>query len=144
MNLEKATPELFTNNIDMDSVLCFVNRPWAYFTTRVLSDQLGDNWEDKPWTNAGGPHLHRHYNPECKLNKWEIYKIAYDGFWTLPYKIYPDTNHPTVSSINNDKSIPWLRSELATPKIEIMAGTTLSDFCEFMRANGGNAYIQIS
>jgi len=130
---------------DMDSVLCFISRPRAYFTTQVLGDQFGDNWTDKPWTEAGGPYLHRHYNPEHKPNKWEIYKIAYDGFWTLPYKIYPDTNHPTVSSINDDKSTPWLRSEMATPQeIVVMAGTALSDFCKLMRANGGNAYIPIS
>ena len=130
-------------SINMDSVLCFVSRPWAYFTTQSLSDQLGDGWTDKPWTQAGGPHLHRHYNPEHKPNKWEIYKIAYDGFWTLPYNIYPDTNHPTVSSINNDKSIPWLRSDFhfLPEKFVVMAGTTLFDFCKLMQANGGNAYI---
>ena len=132
------------HEIDMNSVLCFISRPWAYFTTQVLSDQFGDNWTDKPWTDAGGPYRHRHYDPKHKPNTWEIYKIAYDGFWTLPYKIHPDTNHPTVSMINNEKSIPWLRSEMGMPqKIVIMAGTTLFDFCKLMRANGGNAFIPI-
>ncbi len=136
--------ETIETNIDMNSVLCFVNRPWAYFTTQALSDQLGDGWTNKPWTQAGIPYPHWHYNPECKKDKWEIYKIAYDGtFWTLPYNIYPDTNHPTVSRINNEKSIPWLRSSFyfLPEKLVVMAGTTLSDFCKLMRANGGNAYI---
>jgi len=129
----------------MESVLCFINGPWAYFTTRALSDQYGDNWNNKPWTEAGSPYLHRHYNPELdKLNKWEIYKIAYSGFWTLPYAIYPDLNHPTVLSINNDNSIPWLCSSNPHPKpIEVMAGTTLSNFCKLMRENGGYAYIPV-
>lgn len=38
-------------------VLCYVDEPWAYFTTQKLEDQWGDDWEDSPYEhNAGKPY----------------------------------------------------------------------------------------
>ena len=55
-------------------VLCYVYGPWAYFTSRPLSEQWGDDWNDAPYEhNAGepyGPCWHneeKHRNdPNCK------------------------------------------------------------------------------
>ena len=43
-------------NTWLGSVLCYVDAPWAYFTTRRLSEQWGDDWDDAPYEhNAGTP-----------------------------------------------------------------------------------------
>lgn len=40
-----------------EPVLCYVCGPWAYFTTRPLADQWGDDWDDAPYEhNAGTPY----------------------------------------------------------------------------------------
>ena len=39
------------------AVLCYVDSPWAYFTTRPLEKQWGDDWNDAPYEhNAGTPY----------------------------------------------------------------------------------------
>lgn len=38
-------------------VLCYVEGCWAFFTTKPLSDQWGDDWNDAPYEhNAGRPY----------------------------------------------------------------------------------------
>ena len=38
-------------------MLCYVDKPWAYFTTQKLEDQWGDDWEDIPYQhNAEEPY----------------------------------------------------------------------------------------
>lgn len=58
-------------------ILCYVDRPWAYFTTQSLSEQWGDDWNDAPYEyNAGPPYSpcwhnepeHRN-NPEAKIGR---------------------------------------------------------------------------
>jgi len=37
--------------------LCYVERQWAYFTTRPIAEQWGDDWDDAPYEhNAGEPY----------------------------------------------------------------------------------------
>lgn len=39
------------------AVLCYVDGPWAYFTTQPLAKQWGDDWNDAPYEhNAGEPY----------------------------------------------------------------------------------------
>ncbi len=129
----------------MDSVLCYASQQWAYFTTQTLDKQLGDNWTDNPWWNAGPPYLHRHYSPDDKLDKWDVSRVAYDGSWSLPYSPYPDMRHaPTVASINNGNNIPWLIAGGGWEKeVRIMPATTLGSFCELLRTRGCFAYIPV-
>jgi hypothetical protein len=36
-------------------VLCYVDGPWAYFTTQPLREQWGDDWSDAPYEHNAGP-----------------------------------------------------------------------------------------
>jgi hypothetical protein len=62
------------NKIDGNAVLCYVKESSAWFTTRPLGEQRGDDWEDAPYEhNASEPYgpcwhnlpKHRH-DPEEK------------------------------------------------------------------------------
>lgn len=50
--------------MNTEPVLCYISKPWAYFTTQKLEDQWGDDWDDAPYEhNAGepyGPCWHNH------------------------------------------------------------------------------------
>ena len=54
--------------------LCYVDQSWAFFTTKSLSDQWGDDWDDAPYEhNAGYPYSPCWHNepeainnPDCK------------------------------------------------------------------------------
>jgi hypothetical protein len=50
--------------------LCYVKGNWAYFTSRPLSEQTGDDWNDAPYEhNAGTPYGPCwHNNPEYRNN----------------------------------------------------------------------------
>lgn len=54
--------------------LCYIDGPWAYFTTQPVAEQWGDDWDDAPYEhNAGDPYepcwhnepKHR-YDPSAK------------------------------------------------------------------------------
>lgn len=40
-----------------EPILCYIDGPWAYFTTQNLHKQWGDDWDDRPYEcNAGSPY----------------------------------------------------------------------------------------
>ena len=48
--------------------LCYVNGPFAYFTTKEVSEQWGDDWNDAPYEhNAGKPY---EWSKRDKAPKW--------------------------------------------------------------------------
>lgn len=56
----------------MEPVLCYVRSPWAYFTTRPLFEQWGDDWNDAPYEhNAGEPYDPCWHNEPKYLNNSE-------------------------------------------------------------------------
>jgi hypothetical protein len=139
-----------------DAVLCYVEGPWAFFTTKPLADQWGDDWDDAPYEhNAEEP-----YEPglfyfadgrtekrpadwnEDGSPKWRIYRIA----WSGPFET-PDawvTNSPWSVQQINTGATPWLKpAEFATERhgVSIPAGTTLAAFIELLESVGGTAYL---
>jgi len=133
--------------------LCYVELPWCYFTTQELSEQWGDDWNDRPYEhNAGEP-----YEPSRKdlpdrakkfpedwnedgTPRWEIKKVAIDnvcleepseGHYNSPY---------SVEDINKGE-VPWLCSpKYLKDNIKIMAGCKLDEFTKIIQDNGGNVY----
>ena len=63
-----------------EPVLCYIEGPWAYFTTRPLADQCGDDWDDAPYEhNAGWPYKwHKRDGLGCKCFHPDGYTI-YSG-----------------------------------------------------------------
>ena len=116
----------------MEPVLCYVDGPWAYFTTQKLSKQQGDDWDDAPYEcNAGLPY-------ESEDESWTITKVVWDG----PFETPADSNyssHLSVEQINSGE-VTWLetsRREWKLPPIRIMARTTLTEFIRLIESAGG-------
>ena len=52
-----------------EPVLCYVEGNWAYFTTKDLDKQWGDDWDDAPYEhNAGTPYGPCWHNEPSQLN----------------------------------------------------------------------------
>lgn len=137
------------------AVLCYVDGPWAYFTTQELAKQTGDDWDDAPYEhNAEEPYepgvryyadgriekLERDWNPDGSP-KWEVIRIA----WRGPLET-PDawaTNSPWSVDQINAGATPWLKPAQfgAKHSVSIFAGTTLADFIAAVHSCGGVVYL---
>jgi hypothetical protein len=115
-----------------EPVLCFVSEPWAYFTTKPLSEQWGDDWNDAPYEhNAGVP-----YSDE----PGQIVKLAYEADLYQP--CYGCLNSPWSVEQINAGAVAWLASPTYAKgdQIVIPSGTPLSQFKDLIRQAGGCVY----
>ena len=111
-----------------NGVLCFVEGPWAWFTTGPLADAWGDDWDDAPRAhNAGEPYA---WDPRMKSERYTLIKVAFDG----PFKPAPDWQ--TAADINATGRL-WIYGD----KGGINAGCLLSEFVTFVRKSGGEVYM---
>ena len=113
---------------EKDPVLCYVTGQWAYFTTKALEDQWGDDWDDAPWNcNAEAP---------SGGDGYRIVLVAYCADLDLPGDSY------SVQQINAGAAA-WLSSpRWAKTSCVIHAGTPLSEFKRLIRAAGGTVYVE--
>lgn len=127
---------------DGSAVLCYVSGPWAYFTTRKLSEQWGDDWDDAPYEhNAETPYTYHEIDKKAEIKPWKIVKVAWDGDFESPSDGH--TNSPWSVAQINAGAVAWLRSISWGKKkkpIVIPAGTPLNLFCELICKGGGNVY----
>jgi hypothetical protein len=125
-------------------VLCYVNESWAYFTTKNLSEQWGDDWNDAPYEhNAEAPYEYSENDKSKGLKPWDIVKVAWEGDFLEPS--YSHNNSPWSVQQINSGAIAWLRSNPWVSKekpIVIAAGTSLEDFCHLIKQGGGKVYLQ--
>jgi hypothetical protein len=118
-----------------DPVLCYIDGHKAYFTTRPLAEQQGDDWDDAPYDlNAGPP-----YEPYDPGEDWEITAVYFDCVLTPP-EYWCSTSTLSVERINAGEA-PWLRSE-TDARAAIHAGTTLDRFKRLIREYGGKIYVE--
>lgn len=122
-----------------DYKLCYIEEPWAYFTTQDLDKQWGDDWDDAPYDcNAGSPY--RWYDIADGEVPWDIVKVAFDGPLVTPSG---DNFHCpySVEEINSG-AVAWLK----TPKwwskksVVIQAGASLEEFISKVEEVGGTVY----
>jgi hypothetical protein len=118
-----------------DAKLCFVYGPWAWFTTRDLSDQCGDDWDDAPYE----------HNASCPYGSDDehlVFQVAYEGPFVEP----DDAHHNSPYSVEqiNRKAMPWLRTEpwLHKQEVQIPAGTTFREFIRLIYSAGGTVYVE--
>ena len=138
------------NNKQKEFVLCYIERPWAYFTTKDLSKQWGDDWDDAPYEwNAEEP-----YGPHERIDGdfddngnplWLIERIAFDDFGELETpaeKCGPNSPY-SVRDINSG-ACSWLASKSwsTEKKVAIPAGTSLWDFIKMIQSIGGKVYLE--
>ena len=117
-----------------EPVLCYIDNPWAYFTTQPLEQQTGDDWDDGffEW-NAGDPY---------EGDGWQIIKVAFDSH----HLIDTATSYAHDLSVEaiNKGAAPWLRVGSAysnASRVGFYAGGTLSQFIEFVEAVNGRVYV---
>jgi hypothetical protein len=119
--------------------LCYVDSPWAYFTTQELSKQWGDDWNDHPYEhNSGTPY---DWGPNSEGGAWDIYKVAFDADGLVEPRDGHLNSPFSVEQINAG-AIAWLRSsQWSDNKIVIPAGTPLEKFIELVHEADGTVYI---
>lgn len=146
--------------------LCYVKDNFAYFTTRDLDKQWGDDWNDAPYEhNAGRPYEPCWHNEpgvdkkyklkdelcreRCCIDdwdeegnpKWKIKKVAFDGNFEEP------CGHSTNSSFSVEKinagAIAWLiGSDIKSKPVAINAGISIEDFIKKIGLGRGNVYLK--
>lgn len=148
-----------------DAHLCYVDGNFAYFTTRHLYDQCGDDWNDVPYEHNAGAPYEPHWRTRSFTNadgswdpyrqidlkmedqpdfhskgnpKWEIIKIAFDGSLCPPCEGF--TNSPYSVEKINAKMVPWLADRYGSSNVAIFAGCSIQEFCELIRKAGGEVY----
>lgn len=135
--------------------LCYIDRDTAYFTTRDLDKQWGDDWNDAPYEhNAGtpyGPTIYNYINGEnikCEEDwnedgtpKWELYHLKFDC-WRLETPAAKHYNSPYSVQMINAGAIAWLSgyNKDYTP-IAIQAGASIEEFKHKVESAGGLIYI---
>lgn len=132
--------------------LCYINRPWAYFTTQNLDDQWGDDWNDAPYEhNAGSPYTwdatrydsaSRQFVANDKP-RWEIGMIAFDVNLATPCDEH--FNSPYSVQGINQRQIAWLHpykfdTGYNATRVEIWAGSTYPEFVHLINSAGGTVY----
>jgi len=122
--------------------LCYVSGPWAYFTTKELGEQWGDDWNDVPYEhNAGIPYMWRNARDKPQ---WHIFKLAFDSDSALPDDWCGSNSPYSVQAINKGV-VPWLRPDPYNYLgATIMAGTTYRDFIWAIEQSGGRVYVPYS
>lgn len=127
--------------------LCYISGQRAYFTTRSLDEQWGDDWDDAPYEhNAGEPYpASLHYvtfsggkrvdgsDYTDGVPNWRIYYVLFATELQQPQEGH--CNSPWSVADINALRVPWLASEDGT--VAIMAGITLTDFRRAIEATGG-------
>jgi len=140
-------------------VLCLVKDDRAWFTTKKLEEQWGDDWNDIPYEhNAGAPYSpcwHRKENiakgePLCpcescerdwdgKTPRWEVEQIYFSGGTLLEtHEFYK--HMISVQNINK-WNIPWLTSW--KDGINIYPGTLLDNFIKTIHHLGGDVWRKV-
>ena len=130
------------NETMTDPILCYVDGPWAYFTTATLAQQWGDDWNDAPYEhNAGRPYEWREYMRERGIEPYEVSQVA----WEAPMQTPRDghLNSPYSVEQINAGAAPWLATDEwhDGDPIAIPAGTPLSLFTTLVQQSGGDVYL---
>jgi len=125
--------------------LCYVDGPWAWFTTAELKDQWGDDWNDAPYEhNAEQPYAWRE-GMKCRDGSdkppYELFRVAWNGPLETPDEWH--SNSPYSVEDINAGAVAWLATAryASGPKIAIQAGTLFPDFVRLVEAAGGTVYL---
>jgi len=124
-------------------VLCYVESPWAFFTTQNLADQRGDDWNDAPYEhNAGDPYTFGEHDRKHGKAPWEIIKLAWEGDFETPRGDH--WNSPWSVDQINSGAVPWIKTSMwyECNPVSIMAGTTLDEFIRIVQSVGGKIYLE--
>jgi hypothetical protein len=137
--------------------LCYIDNDNAYFTTKELSLQWGDDWDDAPYEhNAGTPYepaVHYYIDGTTKkyekdwnedgTPKWEIYKLKFESNWNLQRPCAQYSNSPFSVQDINTGIVPWLAgTDVNRHPIAIYAGVSIDEFKSMVKKAGGKIYVE--
>lgn len=124
--------------------LCYVNGPWAFFTTQELKYQWGDDWDDAPYEhNAGTPYTYGDHDAKDGRQPWEILKIAVEGPLNTPSDFASGGNSPYSVNDINAGAVAWLATDKwAKEKVVIPAGCDVETFKALVKKAGGKVYVE--
>lgn len=124
-----------------EPVLCYIDKYcWAWFTTRQLDKQWGDDWNDAPWEhNAGDPYEFHEHDKRNGIEPWELVRVAFRVDYMVLPGAYELNSQYCVRDINRG-GVSWL--ENWNGSAQIWAGTPLSEFKRLIRENGGEIYVR--
>lgn len=141
--------------------LCYVSGRSAWFTTRRIDKQWGDDWDDAPYEhNAGDPYGPTVYHRSNGTRELDPRDWARDG--TPRYQLLevlfnsdrlraPADRGESVSvrDVNAGKT-PWLevtewqgQGESFVLIDALLAGATFSEFCAFVEQYGGTVFVPL-
>jgi hypothetical protein len=115
--------------------LCYVEDGFAFFTTKNIKEQWGDDWNDAPYEhNAGFPYSD---------DKTTIVKIGFIADLDEPKCGHLNSKY-SVEDINRG-AIAWLQSpSYERNPIRIFAGATLGEFILLIKKVDGIVYFPVS
>lgn len=143
--------------------LCYVDNGVAYFTTKELAKQWGDDWNDAPYEhNAGTPYepsVHYYADGSTKLSpdswntdgtpKWQLLELRFSAQGNE--FLEPCSEHHnspfSVESINEGQ-VPWLKAQVWSRQEkeysiagELKAGATVDEFISFIEKFDGVVWV---
>lgn len=126
-----------------DARLCYVEGPdetgrgYAYFTTRALAEQWGDDWNDAPYEHNAGTPYGWHPDIDGSRARWDIITVAWTGAFATPAMLAAGNSPFTVEQINQHAT-PWLTSQDDDElSIRLWAGIRVAAFRRAVAAFGG-------
>lgn len=119
-----------------EPVLCYIEEPWAFFTTQPLDKQWGDDWDDAPYEH----NAERPYRPLRDGESWSIIQIAFEGQFETPASFH--WNSPWSVQAINAGATPWLIHVESGSSIN--AGAHVDDFINYILECGGMVYLPLT
>ena len=132
--VESQTIEEFLKYNNMNLKLCYVEGNFAYFTSKPLEEQWGDDWDDAPYEhNAETPYEEEGYT---------IYKLAFECDLKQPCEDHINSPY-SVEDINKGK-VAWLRSySWREEQTAIFAGESVQSFIDKILKANGEIYLKL-
>ncbi len=111
----------------------------AFFTTRAVEEQWGDDWDDAPYEhNAGRPY---HHWVEAAGPHWEIAALRFRSTFLAPRDVSGGLNSPYAVAGINVGEVPWLTPDPISSgrgARPIMAGAPMDWFARAILEAGGH------
>lgn len=125
--------------------LCYVDGPWAYFTSGDLAKQWGDDWDDAPYEHNAGTPYHdistKNADGTWTSEPVTITKVAWSGPFETPADRSGLNSRYSVRDINRG-DVAWLApSNWVENARAIPAGISLGEFAERIKEAGGKVYV---
>jgi nucleoside 2-deoxyribosyltransferase len=126
--------------------LCYVRNNFAWFTTRRLDQQWGDDWNDVPYEhNAGDPYEYGEHDKKAGKPPWRLKRLAYQAPLETPAQAAGGNSSYSVEDINRYQKTPWLTTcgWGDGPTVVVRAGASIDEFKQAVWSSGGEVFEEV-